>query len=215
LGISFTTTLITFDLSSQQNPFLRPISITAKMSYQNSSPQIQVGGTTGKAPISHWWVIGVFCSSVLFFVIGGGLLGAWSSSAACGYYYCYGDAGEWNGGIACIAIGAILKFVFWVLLIVWCVQRRRSRAPSTVVYVNAQAAAEAGTAPKPQPQANVYSAPQPEYAGVQPAPQYGAAAQVQAPAPVAEKQAVMRYCGHCGTGTTTPLCSQCGSQVPM
>ena len=187
------------------------------MSYQNSSPQIQVGGTTtGKAPLSHWWVIGVFCASVLFFIIGGGLLGAWSSSLICdGYYYdiCYGNAGEWDGGIACIAIGSILKFVFWVLLIVWCVQRRRSRAPSTVVYVNAQAAAEAGTAAKPQPQTNVYSVPQPEYAGVQPAPQYGAAAQAQVP--VAEKQAVMRYCSACGTGTTTPFCSQCGSQVPM
>jgi len=185
------------------------------MAYQNSSPQIQVGGTTGKAPISHWWPIGLFCSSVLFFVLGGGLLGAWSSSVFCDGYYdiCYGNVGEYNGGIACIAIGAILKFAFWVVLIVWCVQRRRSHAPSTVVYVNAQAAAEAGTVAKPEPQATVYSVPQPEPVGIQHVPQYGAA--VLAQVPVAEKQAAVRYCGQCGTGTTTPFCSQCGSQVPM
>lgn len=186
------------------------------MAYQNSSPQIQIGTpATGKAPMSRWWPLGIFCSSVLFFVIGGGLLGAWSSSFNCyGYYdFCYGNAGEWNGGIACIVIGAILKLAFWVVLIVWCVQRRRSSAPSTIVYVNAQAAAEAGTVAKPQPQANVYSPPQPEYAGVQPVPQYVGAAQAQVP--VAEKQAVTRYCGQCGTGTTTPFCSQCGYQAPM
>jgi len=186
------------------------------MAYQNSSPQIITGTqpATDRSPLSKWWVVGVFCSSVFFFVLGGGLLGAWSASLSCSYYdyICYGDLGEWNGGIACIAIGAILKFVFWVLLIVWCVQRRRSRAPSTVVYVNAQANAEAGTVQKPQPVANVYSVPQRDYT-VQPAPEYGVAA-AQAGVPT-EKQLATRYCGQCGSGTTTPFCAKCGSQVPM
>jgi hypothetical protein len=190
------------------------------MAYQNSSPQIVTGiePATGKAPISKWWPIGFFCGAVFFFVLGGSLIGAYSSSADCAYNYnygeyCYGNTGEWDGGIACIAIGAILKFVFWVLLIIRCVQIRRTRAPSTIVYVNAQANAEAGTVQKPQPVANVYSAPQPNYT-VQSAPEYGVAV-AHAEAPLVEKQAVMRYCGQCGTGTTTPFCSQCGSQVPM
>ncbi|OCK92081.1 uncharacterized protein K441DRAFT_663790 [Cenococcum geophilum 1.58] len=187
------------------------------MAYQNSSPQIVTGTpATGKGPISKWWPIGCFCFSVLFFVLGGGLIGAWSTSVGCSYYYdytdyCYGNVGEWNGGIACLAIGAVLKFVFWVLLVVWCVQRRRSRAPATIVYVNAQANAEAGTVQKPQPAATVYSAPQPNYT-VQPTPEYGvAAAHGEVPA---EKQVMTRYCGQCGTGTTTLFCSKCGSQVP-
>jgi hypothetical protein len=189
------------------------------MAYQNSSPQIVTGiePVTGKAPISKWWPIGFFCGAVFFFVLGGGLLGAWSSSVDCiyDYYsdYCGGNDSEWNGGIACIAIGAILKFVFWVLLIIRCVQIRRTRAPSTIVYVNAQANAEAGTVQKPQPLANAYSVPQPNYT-VQSAPEYGVAA-AHAEVPIVEKQALMRYCGQCGTGTTTPFCSQCGSQVPM
>jgi hypothetical protein len=189
------------------------------MAYQNSSPQIVTGiePAAGKAPISKWWPIGFFCGAVFFFVLGGGLLGAWSSSTYCIYdfgEYCYGNLGEWNGGIACIAIGAILKFVFWVLLIVRCVQiRRTGGAPSTIVYVNAQANAEAGTVQKPQPVANVYSVPQQNNI-VQAAPEYGVATS-HAEVPLAEKQVVMRYCGQCGKGNTTPFCSQCGSQVPM
>jgi hypothetical protein len=169
------------------------------MAYQNSSPQIVTGiePAAGKAPISKWWPIGFFCGAVFFFVLGGGLLGA----------------GVLVGGIACIAIGAILKFVFWVLLIIHCVQIRRTRAPSTIVYVNAQANAEAGTVQKPQPVANVYSVPQQNNI-VQAAPEYGVATS-HAEVPLAEKQVVMRYCGQCGKGNTTPFCSQCGSQVPM
>jgi len=193
------------------------------MTYQSSNPQINTGSpavatSDGGAPISQWWPIGLLISSVLFFILGGGLLGAWSSSTVCDYGYfddiCYGNASEYDGGIACIVIAVVLKVAFWIVLIVFCVQRRRSRAsPSTVVYVNAQAAAESGNAAKAQPQASMYSTPQPEFTGVQPAPQYGAPAQVQTP--VAEKQAVTRYCGHCGAGNVTPFCAQCGSQVPM
>jgi len=189
------------------------------MAYQNSSPQIITGTQpdTGRAPLSKWWPIGVFCAAAFFFVLGGGLIGAWSYSVDCYYFYgdyCYGNTGEWDGGIACIAIGAVLKFVFWVLLIIWCVQRRRARAPSTVVYVNAQSNAEAGTIQKPQPAATVYSAPQPNYTA-QSVPEYGVAAAHAGVPHVGEKQVVTRYCGQCGTGTTTPFCSQCGSQVPM
>jgi hypothetical protein len=172
------------------------------MAYQNSSPQIvtSIQPSTGKAPISKWWPIGFFCGFVFFFVLGGGLIGA----------------GIFLGGIACIAIGAILKFVFWVLLIVWAVQRRRGRAaaPSTIVYVNAQANAEAGTVQKPQPIATTYSTPQQNYT-VQPGTEYGIAPAYTGVPNVVEKQAVIRYCGQCGTGNTTPFCSQCGSQVPI
>jgi hypothetical protein len=170
------------------------------MAYQNSSPQIVTGiqPGTGKAPISKGWPIGCFCSFVFFFVVGGGLIAA----------------GIFEGGIACIALGAILKFVFWVLLIVWCVQRRRAVAPSTIVYVNAQANAEAGTVQKPQPITTVYNTQQQNYT-VQSGTKYNVAAVHTKVPNVVEKQAVMRYCGQCGIGTTTPFCSQCGSQVPL
>jgi hypothetical protein len=217
LRTSFTTALVTGICLINKNPYKHHINTTAKMAYQNSSPQIVTGTQpiTGKAPISKWWPIGVLCSSVFFFVLGGGLLGAWSTSFTCSEYdySCDGNVSDWNGGIACIAIGAILKFVFWVLLIIWCVQRRRARAPSTIVYINTQANVEAGTVQKPQTLATVYSAPQQDYT-VQPAPEYGVAA-AHAEAPPVEKQLVTRYCGHCGTGTTTPYCPRCGSQVPM
>jgi hypothetical protein len=176
----------------------------------NSNTQIYNGaeGTTSKAPISRWWPIGLLITSIVFFIIGGGLLGAWSSSAACSYYddgydtfyTCGANAGEWDGGVACLVIAALIKIAFWVVLIVRCVQMRHSRAPSTVVYVNAQAAAESGTAPKAQPTTNVYPVPMQDMSHA-------------AQAPDAEKQVVTKYCGQCGTGTTANFCSQCGSQV--
>jgi len=122
--------------------------------------------------MSHWVPIGIFIASVFFFVLGGGLLGAWGASSNCldtnydgTYYVCSGNNGEFYAGIAMIAIGAILKFAFWIVLILWCVQRRRSR--STIVYVNNHIAAENGEH-KPYVQTNV----QTEYTGVQGAPHY-------------------------------------------
>lgn len=202
-----------FDLLYPQNPFTHHIITTAKMAYQNSSPQIvtstqSVTGISGKAPISKWWPIGFFCSALFFFV-----LGAWNN---CDYYddYCFGNVDEWDGGIACIAISALLKLVFWVLLIIWCLQRRHALVQPTIVYVNAQSNAEAGTVQKTQPVATVYNAREPKYI-VQPAPECGvAAAQVEIPR-IVEKQVVPRYCGQCETCTTSPFCSRCGSQVPM
>jgi len=201
------------------------------MAFHNSNTQIYndpsaASPNTVKGPMSHWIPIGIFCASVFFFVLGGGLLGAWASSTSCSYDYyydfCTGNVGEYDAGIAFIVIGALLKLAFWVVLIMWCVQRRRLRSsPSTAVYVNAQASAENGQANKPQPTANVQgvnqnytSVPLQDYSGVQSpqaAPQYG----VDAQAAQVEKQAVTRYCGQCGTGTNTAYCPQCGTQVPV
>ena len=93
------------------------------------------------------------CLSVMFFIIGGGLLGAWVNSAAndqctvsnndfnsfndtVTYSNCRPKGALWDAGVACLALGVIFKIAVWITLIIWCVKRRSSR---TVVYVNAPA----------------------------------------------------------------------------
>lgn len=88
--------------------------------------------------ISKWWSIGFFIAAVIFFIIGGALIGSYLSA---GYKTCtsalyYGDytydyscfagnIGQYNGGIAMLVLGGLSKFIGWILLIVYCVQRRR------------------------------------------------------------------------------------------
>lgn len=88
--------------------------------------------------MSKWWPIGFFIGALVFFVIGGALVGTYlGNTSNCynsynTYYYDYsyscssGANGEFYGGLACFAIGGILKLVAWILLIVFCVKRRRS-----------------------------------------------------------------------------------------
>lgn len=161
--------------------------------------------------MSKWWPISFFIAAVIFFIIGGGLIGAWASSATAydsydsydsyDYTYYYSNSGEYYGALACFALGGICKFVAWVLLIVWCVKRSRSR---TVVVTQAYEpyqsygnnyaapAAPQGYAPVPVPS----PAPVPPYGNAQTAPN--------------QTGGQMRYCTNCGTAVTTPFCSQCG-----
>jgi hypothetical protein len=100
---------------------------------------------TEKPQMSRRLPMGFFASAVIFFIIGGALLGSWASTVTnCNTTYdafgnpntvCTGGHnGLFYGGVACVIIGAILKFCFWVALIVWCVKRRH--ASRTIVYVN-------------------------------------------------------------------------------
>jgi len=191
------------------------------MAYQSTNPQFQTVTTTSSAPspMSKWWPIGLFISWVIFVIIGGGLIGAWNSNVQYGSYYGeYGghveNMSQYYGAIACFAIGGILQLTFWIVLIVWRVQRRRSPpvVSTSVIYANtpsAEAARADKISPNWQPPTEIYPAPQPTV----PAPTYHT---VQIPggttAPSAEKQTTMRYCGNCGTAITTPFCKQCGSR---
>jgi hypothetical protein len=96
------------------------------------------------------WPILNFCLAVTFFIVGGGLLGAWASQDAnnqCDtsnsfnnsvtYTNCHPKGALWDAGIACLVVGVIFKILFWITLIIWCVKRRNTR---TVVYVNSPAA---------------------------------------------------------------------------
>lgn len=211
------------------------------MEYHTTNPQLQHQQVTttpsAHPPMSKWWPISFLLLSILFFGIGGGLLGAWSGSYCASYYYgCIGDSAEYNGGIACLAIGGILKLAFWITLILYCVRRHQSRAPpATIVYVNSPAV-ETGPAGKSygfqQPQQQeirsvlmqmdqMVLVPQPPSPTApytrKPLPQYPPMQQTPAvPAPVYRSEM------HNGVGATSPLgeeqqmaryCSHCGSLV--
>ncbi|KAJ5682315.1 hypothetical protein N7462_005480 [Penicillium macrosclerotiorum] len=180
--------------------------------------------TPSRPGISKWWCIGFFIAAVVFFIIGGALVGTYFSSgySTCStyssfssYYYDYscfdGNDGEFYGGIAMIVIGGVCKLVAWILLIVFCVQRRRFNQ-TNITYVNAPMAA-------PQPVAQQgYVAPQPTYPPVDPTAQFPRSpaspapypASVSTPPPKEATATAFRYCGQCGTAMSSRFCPQCG-----
>ncbi|EFY99780.1 hypothetical protein X797_001188 [Metarhizium robertsii] len=178
------------------------------MAYEMTSPQGQTIVHQQHVParrgMSRWWPVSFFIAAIIFFIIGGGLMGAWAASFD-GYAY-YTD-GNWYGAIACFVIASLLKLTAWILLIVWCVKGRNRAQPSTTVtYVNPPPVNGAYAVPPQNYFQQPYSAdptksqaPAPVYQNVEPVPmQYGETA---------------RYCGNCGNATTTPFCAQCGGKV--
>jgi len=184
------------------------------MAYQSPNTHVQATTTTSDTSMSRWYPISFLLASIAFFVIGGALFGAWSSSNSC-YYdsdittICSGSNGLLYGGAACCAIGGILKLIFWISLFLWCARRRRS-STTTVVHVNAPPAGAGMAENKPSTNVSSQQAPQPTYYYPQssptPAPTYSQGG-------MAPENQPMKYCGNCGTTATTPFCPKCGAQV--
>ncbi|GAB1317857.1 Zinc-ribbon domain-containing protein [Madurella fahalii] len=187
------------------------------MSYQMTSgpnmthpypPPATAIASPPRSRFSKWWPISFFLAAVLFFIIGGGLLGGWTAHAydcvdSSYYSSCssVGNLGMWYGAVACFAIGGICKLVAWILFIVWCVKRSAREARSIAYTYQPLAYANAPIAP---------TAAAPTY---QNAPPYQNA-HVLTPARSKEPMEMgTRYCGQCGTGVTTPFCPHCGIQV--
>lgn len=152
-----------------------------------------------KTRMSRWWPVSFFIAAIIFFIIGGGLMGAWASSYD-GYGY-YTD-GNWYGAIACFVIASLLKLTAWILLIVWCVKGTRSR--TTVTYVNPPPVNNYAPVPVQAPQQNYGYMPEqmksqtqvPVYQNVQPVQN--------------QLGEVTRYCANCGTATASAFCPLCG-----
>jgi len=116
------------------------------MAYGPAYGQPGVTTTTGRSGLSKWWPISFFLITLVLFIVGGGLIGAWVSSAQNSivdsynsdydsYYTTYSaNNGLYYGALACFALGGICKLTAWILLIVYCVQRRNSR---TIVVTQA------------------------------------------------------------------------------
>ncbi len=168
--------------------------------------------TPPRRQFSKWWPISFFIAAILFFIIGGGILGAWAANTSCvgssyssySSRYSCSNTGMYYGGIACVAIGAICKFVAWVLLIVFCVKRSRHQ-PTSIAYTYQPLDYSYAGAP-------AYQSAAPAYQNTAPAYQNWTA-----PTPAAHPKesaaAGTRYCGHCGGAVTTPFCAQCGNRA--
>jgi hypothetical protein len=182
------------------------------MDYEMTAPQGQTvvhQQYVTKKPMSRWWPVSFFIASVIFFIIGGALIGSWATSYDGYDYY---TNGNWYGAIACFVIASLLKLAAWILLIIWCVRRSRTTSATTVTYVNAPPANNAyatmpmqvppqsyGQQPYDAQQPAKSATPAPVYQNVEAAPmQYG-----EAP----------RYCSNCGTAVTAQFCAQCGAKV--
>jgi hypothetical protein len=121
------THTLSLSLSLSLSPSSLNTHNTAKMTYQQEIVQ--------KQGFRKRWPILCFCLAAMFFIIGGGLLGAWVNSAAndqctvstndfnsfndsVAYSDCRPKGALWDAGIACLALGVIFKIAFWITLII-------------------------------------------------------------------------------------------------
>ncbi|KAL2174866.1 uncharacterized protein P884DRAFT_279796 [Thermothelomyces heterothallicus CBS 202.75] len=185
------------------------MSNTQNMTYPYPPPATAVAVAQPKSRFSKWWPLGFFIAAILLIIIGGALVGAWTANAECSYddyyYSCDHNTGMLWGAVACFVIGGLLKLTAWILLIVWCV-KRSTRVPTSVSY-SYQPLNYAGPVPTaaPAPPAPLYQSGAP----YQNAPPYQSAGAPPAP----QQKDAVRYCGQCGSGTTSPYCPQCGVKV--
>lgn len=148
------------------------------MSHMPVNPSAPVQKRSG---LSKWWPISFFIGAVVMFVVGGALIGTylanasncWDSYSYSSYYYddydyscSSGHDGEFYGGVACFVIGGVCKLIAWILLIIFCVKRRRS--------INQTVATQYYTVPPTGQPQQPYNVPQP-YGSQQPYPPPGAA----------------------------------------
>ncbi|OQE13596.1 hypothetical protein PENFLA_c045G06906 [Penicillium flavigenum] len=197
-------------------------------------------GAPRPSRLTKWWPIGFFIGAIVCFIIGGALVGTWTSHAYddCSYsssydssssYYSsyYSDydyscattnMGEFYGAVAMFVIGGILKLVAWILLIIFCVKRSR-KVSHTVTYVNSPPVQET------QP-LQTYAAPQPYAPVPQPAPYPHSPASISGhpevmgssvpgtppPNEANATAGAFKYCTQCGTAVSGRFCAQCGTQ---
>jgi hypothetical protein len=106
----------------------------------------------------------------------------------CDYYYCYGDLGLWDGGVAMCCLGGATTIAWFVLLVLYLIRRRKREAwnPDTR-FVENQTSTVSAPVTLPPPTHN-YSPPSNAKDGA-------------------------RFCGQCGTSVQTPFCPTCGASV--
>ncbi|OQD69502.1 hypothetical protein PENPOL_c002G07421 [Penicillium polonicum] len=190
-----------------------------------------VAGAPRPSRLTKWWPIGFFIGAIICFIVGGALVGTWtsqsyddcsySSSYYSSYYSSYScgstDMGKFYGAVAMFVIGGVLKLTAWILLIVFCVKRTR-QSHHTVTYVNSPPVQQVQ---QPQPFQQPYVAPQPTYAPVPQSAQFPHSPEtvnssVPGTPPPNEANATTsaaKYCTQCGTAVSSRFCPQCGSQA--
>ncbi|KAF4768913.1 hypothetical protein N7455_008683 [Penicillium solitum] len=188
-------------------------------------------GTPRPSRLTKWWPIGFFIGAIVCFIIGGALVGTWtshsyddcsySSSYYSSYYSSYScgstNMGEFYGAVAMFVIGGVLKLIAWILLIIFCVKRNR-HSRHTVTYVNSPPVQQVQ---QPQPFQQPYAAPQPTYAPAHQSAQFLHSPEMVNPSipgtpPPNEASATAsaaKYCTQCGTTISSRFCPQCGSQA--
>ncbi|KAJ5922822.1 hypothetical protein N7516_010525 [Penicillium verrucosum] len=168
-------------------------------------------GAPRPSRLTKWWPIGFFIGAIVCFIIGGALVGKWtshsydhcsySSSYYSSYYSSYScsntNMGEFYGAVAMFVIGGVLQLTAWILLIIFCVKRNR-HSHHTVTYS--------------------YVAPQPTYSPAHQSAQFphspemvNSSAPGTPPNETNATASAAKYCTQCGTTLSGRFCPQCGS----
>ncbi|KAJ9488856.1 hypothetical protein VN97_g4447 [Penicillium thymicola] len=190
-----------------------------------------VPGAPRPSRLTKWWPIGFFIGAIICFIIGGALVGTWtshsyddcsySSSYYSSYYSSYScsstNMGEFYGAVAMLVIGGALKLTAWILLIIFCVKRNRHNH-HTVTYVNSPPVQQIQ---QPQSFKQPYAAPQPIYSPAHHSAQFPHSPEMvnsstpgtPPPNEANATASAAKYCTQCGTTLSSRFCPQCGSQA--
>ncbi|KAL2849479.1 hypothetical protein BJY01DRAFT_210674 [Aspergillus pseudoustus] len=136
--------------------------------------------------ISKWFPISMITIGFIFIAVGGALISVWSSRDN------HSEDDQYYGAVSCFVIAGVCQLAGWIILIIYCVQTRRSEG----VYFSY---ADHPPANQTQPTYSPRPVPSPRY--------------LKCPVSQSRLNGKRRCCPECGAVLIAPFCTECPAKI--